>query len=122
MWQTKRRSRKVSGDMSRLIFRLLAITFFLIPILYSLTPTPAYSQDDGKSRIREGYEKRTIEGINFVLPEDVRVYDKGGVMVRESDYEYTYRKFNETNTKLEELRGKYDSLEERVNRLENIGR
>lgn len=115
MWQTKRRSRKVSGDMSRLTLCSLATALLLIS-------TPAYSQDDSESRIREGYEKRTIEGINFVLPEDVRVYDKGGVMVRESDYEYTYRKFNETNAKLEELRDKYDSLEERVNRLENIGR
>ena len=108
--------------MSRLMLRSLTTALLLFPILYPLNPFAAYSQDDGKSRIREGYEKRTIEGINFVLPDDVRVYDKGGVLVRESDYEYTYRKFNETNAKLEELRDKYDSLEERVSRLENIGR
>ena len=87
-------------------------------VMCVLLSNTGYGQQENKPRTREGYEKRTIEGINFVLPDDVRVYDKGGVMVRESDYEYTYRKFSEANSKLEELQGKYEVLEERVGKLE----
>jgi phosphomannomutase len=97
---------------------LCAVRYALC-VMCVLLSTPVYSQEDSDSHIRPEYEKRTIKGITFVLPDEVRVYDKGGVMVRESGYEYTFRKFSEANAKLEELQNKYESLEKRVSRLES---
>lgn len=78
-------------------------------------------QEDTGPTMREGYSKREIGGITLVLPDDVKVYTVAGAIKTETPYEYTFRKVNDLNNRLEALEENYQNLKDQIEQLEKSG-